>query len=48
MDKTLKNLWCTNSPQKDNDKQETTSIPSVRIDKISDEELEQSLKSMKN
>ena len=48
MDKTLKNLWYTNSPQNDNDEQETTSTPSAGVDEISDEELEQSLKSMKN
>jgi len=40
--------WCTNSPQNNNDEQETTSTPSAGIDDISYEELEQSLKSMKN
>src|SRR5215468_5463119 len=42
-----KDLWCTNSLQNDNDEPETTSATSTRIDEISDEELEQSLKSMK-
>jgi hypothetical protein len=41
-------LWCTNSPQNDNDEPETTSTPLAEIDDISDKELEQSLKSMKN
>jgi len=40
-----KNLWCTNSPQNDNDEPDTTITPSTGIDEISDEELEQSLKS---
>ena len=43
-----KNLWCTNSPHNDNDEPETTTNRSAGIDEISDEELEQSLKSMKN
>jgi hypothetical protein len=43
-----KNLWCTNSPQNDNAEPQTTSTPSTEIDEISDEELERSLKSMKN
>jgi len=43
-----KNLWCTNSPHNVNDETETTTTPSAGIDEISDEELEQSLKSMKN
>ena len=43
-----KDLWCTNSLQNDNDDPETTSATSTGIDEISDEELEQSLKSMKN
>jgi hypothetical protein len=42
-----KHLWCTNPPHSDNDEPETTTIPSTGIDEISDEELEQSLKSMK-
>jgi len=42
------NLWCTNSLHNDNDEPETTTTPSAGIDEISDEELEQSLKSMKN
>jgi len=46
--KHYKNLWYKNSPQNDSDEQETTSTPSAGIDEISDEELEQSLKSMKN
>jgi len=46
--KHYKNLWYMNSPQNDNDEQETTSTPSAGIDEISDEELEQSLKSMRN
>jgi len=37
-----------NSPQNDNDEPETTTNRSAGIDEISDEELEQSLKSMKN
>jgi len=41
------NLWYTNSPQNDNDEHETTSTPPAGIDEISDEEPEQSLKSMK-
>jgi hypothetical protein len=44
--KYYKNLWCTNSPQND-DELEATSTPSAGIDEISDE-LEQSLKLMKN
>jgi len=43
-----KNLWCTNSPHSDNDEPETTTTPSAGIDEMSDEELEQSLKSVKN
>jgi len=43
-----KNLWCTNSPHNNNDEPETTTTPSAGIYEISDEELEQSLKSMKN
>jgi len=43
-----RNLWCTNSPHNDNDEPETTTTPSAGIDEISDEELKQSLKSMKN
>jgi hypothetical protein len=46
--KHYKNLWCTNSPQNNNDKPSTSSTVSTEIDEISDEELEQSLKSMKN
>ena len=46
--KHYKNLWYTNSPQTNDDEQETTSTPSAGIDEISDEELEQGLKSMKN
>src|SRR5215469_5511145 len=42
-----KDLWCTNSLQNDNDEPETTSATLTGIDEISDEELEQSLKSMK-
>ena len=37
-----------NSPQNDNDEQETISTPPAGIDEISDEQLEQGLKSMKN
>ena len=48
MDITLKDLWCTNSPQSDNDEPEATSTPSAGIDEISDEGLEKSLKLMKN
>jgi len=33
--KNYKNLWYTNSPQNDNDEQETTSTPSAGIDEIS-------------
>jgi hypothetical protein len=43
-----KNLWYMNSLQNDNDEPETTLTPSTEIVEISDEELEQSLKSMKN
>jgi len=43
-----KNLWFTNSPHNDKDKPETTTTPSAGIDEISDEELEQSLNSIKN
>ena len=43
-----KNLWCTNSPHSDDDEPETTTTPSLGIDEISNEELKQSLKSMKN
>jgi hypothetical protein len=43
-----KSLWCSNSPQNNDDEPETTPTPSVEIDEISDEELEQCLKSMKN
>jgi Glu-tRNA(Gln) amidotransferase subunit E-like FAD-binding protein len=43
-----KRLWRSNSPQYNNDEPETTPTPSVEIDEISDEELEQSLKSMEN
>ena len=42
------NLWCTNSPHNNNDEPETTITSLAGIDEISDEELEQSLKSMKN
>jgi hypothetical protein len=42
------NLWCTISPHNDNDEPETTTTQSAGIDKIADEEIEQSLKSMKN
>ena len=45
--KHYKNLWCTNSPQND-DEPETTSTPSAGTNKISDEELEESQKLMKN
>jgi len=37
-----------NFPQNDNDEPKTTSTPRAEIDEISDEELEQSLKSIKN
>ena len=43
-----KNLWWTNFPHNNNDEPETTTTPSAGIDEISNEELEQSLKSMKN
>ena len=43
-----KKLWCTNSSHNDNDEPQTTTAPLAGIDEISDEELEQSLKSMKN
>ena len=43
-----KNMWCTNSPENNNDGPDTTSTPLAEIDEISDEELEQSTKSMKN
>ena len=43
-----KNMWCTNSPENNNDGPDTTSTPLAEIDEISDEELEQSMKSMKN
>jgi hypothetical protein len=43
-----KNLWCSNSPQNNNDEPGTTPTPSEDTDEISDEELEQSLNSMKN
>jgi sorting nexin-29 len=43
-----KNLWCTNSPHNDNDEPETTTTPLAGTDESSDEELKQSLKSMKN
>ena len=43
-----KSLWCTNSSPNDNDDPESTSTPPTEIDEISDEELEQSLKSLKN
>jgi len=43
-----KNLWCMNSPHNNNDEPETTSTPPAGIDEISDVELEQSLKSIKN
>ena len=43
-----KNLWCTNSPKNDKDGPETTSTHLAEIEAFSDEELEQSLKSMKN
>jgi len=46
--KHYKNFWCTNSPQNDNDEPEATLTPSAGIDEISNEELEQSLKLMKN
>ena len=42
-----KSLWCTNSPQNDNDEPESTPTPRTEIDEISDEELEKSLKSLK-
>ena len=45
--KHYKNLWCTNSPQND-DEPETTSTPSAGTNEISDEELEESQKLMKN
>jgi len=32
-----KNLWCTNSPQNDNDEPQTTITPSAGIDEISGE-----------
>jgi hypothetical protein len=41
-------LWCSNSPQNNNGELETTPTPSAEIDAISDEELEQCLKSKKN
>jgi len=44
--KLYKHLWCTNSPQND-DEPEATSTPSAGIDEVSDEKLEQSLKLMK-
>ena len=43
-----KSLWCSNSPQGNNDEPGNTSIPSEEIDKISNEELKQSFKLMKN
>jgi hypothetical protein len=43
-----KNLWFSTSPQNNNDKPETAPTQSEEIDEISDEELEQSMKSMKN
>ena len=46
MDRHYKNLWCTNSPQNDNDELEATSTPLAGIDEISDDGLEQSLKLM--
>ena len=45
--KHYKNLWCTNSPQNDGEP-EATLTPSAGTDEISNEELEQSLKLMKN
>jgi hypothetical protein len=41
-------LGCSNSPQNDNVEPERTPTPSAEIDVIFDEQLEQSLKSMKN
>jgi len=41
-------LWCSNSPQNNNNEPKTSPTPLAEIDEISDEELEQSLKSMKN
>ena len=46
--KHYKNLRCMNSPQNGNDELETATTPSAGIDEIPNEELEQSLKSMKN
>jgi len=46
--KHYQNLWCTSSPQDDDDEPEATSTPPAGIDEISDEELERSLKLMKN
>ena len=43
-----KSLWCTKSPQNNNDEPETTPTPLTERDEISDEELEQSLKSLRN
>jgi hypothetical protein len=43
-----KSLWCLNSLKSNIDEPETTPTPLAEIDEISDEELEQSLKSMKN
>lgn len=43
-----KSLWCSNSLQSNNDEPGNTSIPSEEIDKISNEELKQSFKLMKN
>ena len=43
-----KSLWCSNSAQNNNDEPETIPTPLAEMDEMSDEELEQSLKSMKN
>ena len=43
-----KSLWCTKSPQNNNDEPETTPTPLTERDEISDQELEQSLKSLRN
>ena len=42
-----KNLWCSNSPQNNTDEPETSPTPSAEVDEISDEELEERLKSIK-
>jgi hypothetical protein len=43
-----KSLWCSNSPQNNNDEPDTTPTPLAEMDEIPIEELEQNLKSMKN